>query len=391
MDIMIQSLYGFTEDFSVNKAIMLIMAVFAVVGGIDKIRGNKYGYGEQFDAGFNAMGPLAAAMVGMIVLVPVIEEVFGNAICMLFSLIGADPSLFAGIFIGTDIGGYQLAMGLAEDEAIGNYNGIIVTAMMGASIIFNIPIGMSMVTIENRPYFAVGMLIGFATIPIGCFAGGAAMIAAGYDIGPGDIIMNTIPVIVISAVIISGLVFFRERLVKIFNAFGKWVIRLIIFGTVVAAFQYMTGIRFPLFYVMVEENSSGTVPLIDALQIVGCIGIVLIGAFPMVHFVSGLFGSGIKKRSARIGLDEDSVMGMIATLANNIPTFGLMEKMNPKGKIMNSAFLVSSSWVLGDHLGFCAGVNPEMIAPMLAAKFAGGISAVILAEFVWVRLCPEDI
>ena len=61
----------FTESFgewisgiSINSAIVFIMMIFMLVGAIDKIAGNKRGYGEKFDEGFNAMGPLAAAMAG---------------------------------------------------------------------------------------------------------------------------------------------------------------------------------------------------------------------------------------------------------------------------------------------------------------------------------------
>ena len=53
----------FTESFgewisgiSINSAIVFIMMIFMLVGAIDKIAGNKRGYGEKFDEGFNAMG-----------------------------------------------------------------------------------------------------------------------------------------------------------------------------------------------------------------------------------------------------------------------------------------------------------------------------------------------
>ena len=35
--------------------------------------------------------------------------------------------------------------------------------------------------------------------------------------------------------------------------------------------------------------------------------------------------------------------------------------------------------MLGDHLGFTAGVAPEMVGPMVAGKFTAGIFALILA------------
>ena len=77
MEILTASLKTYMADFSANKAIMLIMVIFMFVGGIDKILGNKRGYGEKYDEGFEALGTLAIAMVGMIALVPVIKIVFG--------------------------------------------------------------------------------------------------------------------------------------------------------------------------------------------------------------------------------------------------------------------------------------------------------------------------
>lgn len=69
----------FTESFgewisgiSINSAIVFIMMIFMLVGAIDKIAGNKRGYGEKFDEGFNAMGPLAAAMAGVVAAAPVL-------------------------------------------------------------------------------------------------------------------------------------------------------------------------------------------------------------------------------------------------------------------------------------------------------------------------------
>ena len=46
----------------INDIIIYIMVIFMIIGGIDKILGNKFGYGEKFEEGFMAMGSLALAM-----------------------------------------------------------------------------------------------------------------------------------------------------------------------------------------------------------------------------------------------------------------------------------------------------------------------------------------
>ena len=58
-----ESITAWVQGLSINKVIVFIMMIFMIVGAIDKIRGNKLGYGEKFDEGFNAMGPLAIPSV----------------------------------------------------------------------------------------------------------------------------------------------------------------------------------------------------------------------------------------------------------------------------------------------------------------------------------------
>ena len=53
-------------------------------------------------------------------------------------------------------------------------------------------------------------------------------------------------------------------------------------------------------------------------------------------------------------------------------------------------FTVSAAFVLGDHLGFTAGVEREMIFPMIVGKLVGGVTAVILAMLFVGRLSEEE-
>ena len=55
----------------INRIIMIIMALGAVAGGIDRILGNRFGYGKKFEEGFQYLGPTALSMVGIICLAPV--------------------------------------------------------------------------------------------------------------------------------------------------------------------------------------------------------------------------------------------------------------------------------------------------------------------------------
>ena len=57
-----------------NQIIMWIMAVGAVLGGLDRIAGNRFGLGKRFEEGFNLLGPTALSMAGIICLTPFLSR-----------------------------------------------------------------------------------------------------------------------------------------------------------------------------------------------------------------------------------------------------------------------------------------------------------------------------
>ena len=65
---------------AVNRILMIVMAGGAVLGGIDRVLGNRLGLGEQFEKGFLLLGPMALSMAGMICLTPVLTDVLGRFI-----------------------------------------------------------------------------------------------------------------------------------------------------------------------------------------------------------------------------------------------------------------------------------------------------------------------
>ena len=88
-------------------------------------------------------------------------------------------------------------------------------------------------------------------------------------------------------------------------------------------------------------------------------------------------------------MNETGCAGLVATLANNIAMFNVMGDMNPKGKLLNVAFAVSAAFVFGDHLGFTAGVNSDMIFPVIVGKLVAGITALILANILSPKLLDK--
>lgn len=387
VEVFTTSLKTWISNISINSVIILIMMIFMIVGAVDKIRGNKLGYGEQFDEGFRAMGPLAIAMVGVIAAAPVLSLLLEPIIVPVYSLLGADPSMFATTLLACDMGGYSLAMELAGDPAVGNFSGLILGTMMGATLVFTIPVALTIIKKEDRPYLGAGVLAGIITVPIGCIVGGLVMNLTPFRIDVLSILLNLVPVILIAGLIVLGLWFAPAKMIRGFQHFGNGVTVVITIFTAIAVFQYQTGIQFPLFNIMVDYE--GGVPLEEGLLVCGQIAIVLIGAFPLVKWLTKTFGGLLGKIGGKLGMDETGSAGLVATLANNIAMFNILDGMNAKGKLLNIAFAVGASFVFGDHLGFAAGVEPDMIFPMIVGKLTAGVTALLLANALAPKLLAK--
>lgn len=348
----------------INEIIIYIMVLFAALGAVDRIIGNRFGLGEKFEEGIMAIGALAVSMVGIIALAPVIANLLKPVIVPVFGFLGADPAMFAGSILANDMGGAPLAEALALDQDAGNFGGLIVGAMLGPTIVFTIPVALGIIEEKDRKYLAAGVLAGVITIPLGSLAGG---LAAGYSIGM--VLRNLIPIIAFAVLIALGLWKFEGAMVKGFTYFGKFVVAVITLGLGVGIIEQLTGI------VLIP----GMNPIGEGFEVVADIAIVLAGAFPLVYVITKVFRKPLMKLGKLLGMNEVAAAGLVASLANSIPMFGMMKDMDDRGKVLNVAFAVSAAFVFGDHLGFTAGFNQDMIFPMIIGKLVGGITAVCAA------------
>ena len=383
MNIFIESLSSWVSHLSINTVIMVIMMIFMLIGAIDKITGNRHGYGDKFEEGFRAIGPLALSMIGIVAATPVIARILGPVITPLYTLLGADPAMFATTLLACDMGGYPLAMELAANPSVGNFAGLILGTMMGPTIVFSIPVALGILPKADRPYLGAGVMAGLVTIPIGCIAGGLLMnLVTDYYLSPMEMLRNLIPVILIAGLLVLGLWFRPSKMIAGFNVFGNGVTIVVTLLCAIAVFEQITGILFPVFDTMVLPDASGITPLDSGLLTCGHIGIVLIGAFPMVEWLTRTFNKSLKKIGSLLGINEKASAGIIACFAHVITTLNLVKDMDPKGKILSIAFCVSAASVFGAHLGFTAGLDQSMVIPVIVGKLVAGISAVLVANLL---------
>lgn len=203
---------------------MILIAAGALLVGVDKILGNRFGLGQKFDDGFLLMGSMALSMTGIICLAPMLSSWLGTVIRPAFSAVGIDPSMF------------------------------------GCTLVFTIPVGMSVLSEVDRPWFLKGLLAGLISLPVGLLAGG---LLQGLPLG--TILWQCVPIFLLSAVLLLGLIRFPGRTVRLFSGFARLIQIVATIGLILAAVQDIAGITI----------LSGLAPLTDSLEIVGSIAIVM--------------------------------------------------------------------------------------------------------------------
>ena len=352
---------------SFHEILIAVMAGFAILGAVDRIFGNRWGLGKEFEEGILAMGSLALAMVGIVSLAPVLASLLKPVVVPVFGFLGADPAMFAGTILACDMGGGALALEMTENREAALLGGVLNGSMLGATLVFTIPVAMGILREEDRPAMAKGILCGIVTIPFGVLAGG---IAAGFPVTM--VLRNLIPIVLIAVLIALGLWRAERAMVKGFSLFGKLVVLLVTVGLAAAIVEELTG------FVLIP----GMAPISEGFETVGVIAILLAGAFPLVFMLTKVLRNPLMAVGRRLGINDAAAVGLIASLANSIATFGMVRDMNERGKVVNIAFAVSAAFVFGDHLGFTAGFAPEMIGPMIIGKLAGGVSAVAVAMWL---------
>lgn len=350
-------------DRSMDRVVMSIIAVGALLGGIDRICGNKLGLGAQFEKGLMLLGPMALSMAGMICLAPVLADVLGRIVVPLYRLTGVDPAMF-GSLLAIDMGGYQLAKELAADPRVGSYAGAVVSSILGCTLVFTIPVGMALVPPDDRPLLARGIMLGLAAMPAGLVSGG---LLCGLPLSV--CLYQDLPIFVLALLLLLGLWRIPEMMVKGFCFFAGGIKIAVTAGLMLAAVGSLTG----------WGPIPGMAPIGEAMAVVSSIGIVMLGSLPMAELLSRALERPFALLGSRLGGTAQGLTGMLVGLVTPLPALAMFTEMDDRGKVAVGAFLVSGASLLAAHMGFVISTEPAMLAPMVVGKLSGALAAAVLA------------
>ena len=379
----------------IGQIIIWIIMACALTGCLAYIRDNQSELGQQFLEGIYAIGPIFIPVAGVMASAPYLAVIIKTAFGPAYSLVGADPALAATTIIAMDMGGYQLADVIAatrESWIMALFTGY----MAGATIVYNIPVALKMLKVEDRPYLALGMMNGFLMIPVGVFI--CSILSAVTDpmireavstsgearyqlaLTYGLIFRNLIPLIIICVAIALGLKFIPDKMIAGFQVFGKFMDSALTLILCLCIIEYFTGVFETVFgWWGFEPIMADEVDPNRALEISGYIGIMLSGAFPMVWLLQKYLDKPLQKFGGLVGFSKEGIAGLLACAANAIALYKLIETMKAEDKVKCMAFCVCSAFLIGDHLSFTANFQPNLIAIVMIGKFTAGILAILLS------------
>lgn len=369
--------------------------ICAVLGAIASLKNSESGLGKEFLEGLYSIGYIFIPVAGVMASIPFLSKFVSIVIAPFMNYLGADPSLATTSIIAVDMGGYQLAKATALTNEAWILS-MIVGYMSGATIVFSIPVALSMIDKNDRDYLALGFMSGILAIPFGVFFSSlliyffkptirsivstSAVSDSPLNLTFNIIFSNLFPLLLFVSFIALGLRFYPRFMLKAFSVFGKFLETLVRLILVFSIVEYFTGFFTKVF------GGWGFDPIIAdskdmfrALEIAGYIGIMLSGAFPMVYLIRKYLERPLSKVGETIGLGPVGTSGIVAAMANILAMFRLVKEMNPKEKVINISFAVCAAFLFGDHLAFTANFQPNLILIILLGKIAGGFTGIYFA------------
>lgn len=341
-----------------EQLIQLLTAFGIIAGVLDMIIGNRWKLGDKFQQGFSMMGSMMISMTGILMIAPATASFLKNAGIPVFRALKMDPAVLS-IFFSCDMGGYALSQSLADDPAVGLMLGMITAGMFGGALTFTIPLGFGILEREVVPNFSKGVLFGLGCIPVGNLAGGLML-----GIPVTSIIWNSLPVFLLSVLIIVGMSKIPDQMVKLMELLAVAIKLLGLIGIVLGCLDYLLNIMF----------IPGMDSLMDAMLLVCQMTITMAGMLPVMELVSRILKNPLTQIGSRIGLDAVSISGILFSLVSCVPVFPMMKQMNQKGQMINGTWAILTAAVFGSQLGLAVSACPEVLPALFAGKFTAGIA-----------------
>ncbi|MDR0488165.1 MAG: ethanolamine utilization protein EutH [Propionibacteriaceae bacterium] len=389
-----------------GTVVVYIIMACAVTGMIVSIVKPKAQLGKEFLAGIDSIGPIFLPVAGIMAAAPYLTTFVSYVFGPVFAALQADPAMAAGSLIAVDMGGYQLAEALAETRESWMM-ATMAAYTLGGAIVFTIPVGLRMIQRRDHKFFALGTMCGILAVPVSVLIFSMILVVTNPVIrdaintsGPATYVLslawttvgrNLIPLLVLCVLLALGLMFITDAMIKGFIVFGRSLEAALKIVFVLVVVDYFTGLPSRLMGALFqfEPIIADEADIFRALEVAGAVGIMLCGAFPMVHLIKTYLAKPLTVIGKFFHLSPEATAGILAASANGIALFAMFKHLKGRDKVITVAFVICSGYLFGDHLSFTANFQPSMIAPVMIAKVTGGVLGIVFAFLLAVKKADQ--
>lgn len=344
---------------------ILVMAFFAALGLIDMLLGGRFGIGPLFERGLTNMGGLALSVVGFYAICVSFVQNNAEAISDAVSFLPFDPSLIIGSLLAPDMGALGVGLNLARTQPLAVFSGALVAGGLGMTVGYQLPVFLAAVKKDEVPGLMRGFVFGLITLPPGLLTG-ALMLGLSWS----EILLNMIPVLVLSLVLIGASVRFPDGTRKTLTVFGN-IIR---YASYILFSFAVIGLFVPSLAMVDDSYIKDILLMILRMVIVACGGMVF------SHIIMKVFPKQIGRVAAKLHVNDIAVVGLILSLTQSLAMLPLYSEMDRRGQIMNAAFSVCGAYILGGQFAFVSSlVGGSQVLAYIICKLISGVLAVAAA------------
>ncbi len=248
-----------------------IMFAFMAIAIVDILLfGSRYEYGNQLKKGIATTGELILCMTGLMCSAPLLAKILIKVFRPIFYVLHVDTAMIGGMFFSTDMGGLSIVKQMTMDVDIHLISGVFLSSTLGCIIIFIIPILFKMCGESHKEEVCKGVLCGIVASFVCPVISGLCM-----GISIFKILKCLVPVFIFIILIVICMLKYLNGLLNVLLKFAKIVEGISLVVLFFASLDTILGIKI----------IKGLDPLNTQLVLIAQIGIILMGAYPMVYFI----------------------------------------------------------------------------------------------------------
>ncbi|SDX31426.1 ethanolamine utilization protein EutH [Eubacterium barkeri] len=352
-----------------NNVLVLVMLALWVLGFLDSLSGGHLKISKGYFDGVKQIGNMVMLIVGFYCISVVVATRYLDTITAVSGVLPFDPAVLVTMVLETGMGGLPVAQAIASTPELGLFAGTLVASSIGCLVCFMMPVILSFIDGEDLGIIMNGIIPGVLAVPPTLFIGGLLL-----SVPLGVLCLNLLPVLFVCALLILGVSRFPQATQRGLLFFGRFMERLAHFATIIV----IIGLFLPEMALVPRDQA------LEGLGIALKMTVTLGGGMVLSEAIIHYFNRSIAALSRQIGINTYSLLGILLSFMSSLIMLPMFKDMDYEGKLMNGAFSVMGSYVIGAQMAFVAQFTTgSTLVIFMGMKVLAGFLGMAMARFMF--------